>query len=116
MITTTEVTDETLNLKKILYQQDEEEDELKESEESVQQVNTSDIPADEDDQRLIIDISDEEKDGTRERKHIETPVLPLISREDENKLLRRMTRPSTLETGPPQMRPTTRHHVRSQSE
>jgi hypothetical protein len=116
MITTTEVTDETLNLKKILYQPDEEEDEQKEPEESVHQVNTNEAPADEDDRRLIIDISDEEKDGTGERKHIDTPVPLLISREEENKVLRRMTRPSTLETGPPQMRPITRHHMRSQSE
>lgn len=116
MITTTEVTDETLNLKKILYQPDEEEYKLEEPEESVQQINTSDTPADEDDRRLIIDISDEEKDGTGERKHIETPVPPLILREDENTILRRMTRPSTMETGPPQMRPIPRQNVRSQSE
>jgi sugar diacid utilization regulator len=114
MITTTEVTDETLKLKKILYQPDKEKDEVKESETSAQngqQTNTNDAPADEDDRRLVIDISDEENDRKNNDKSI---LLQNLSKEDENKVQRRL-RPTHLETGPPPMRPI-RHQVRLQSE
>lgn len=118
MITTTEVTDEKLNLKKILYQPDKEKDDQKESEISAQhglQTNTNDMPADEDDRRLVIDISDEEKDVTGNRKNNENIFLQNSSQLDENRVLRRI-RPSNLEMGLPLMRPITRHQIRSQSE
>lgn len=63
MITTTEVTDETLNLRKILYQPDKEKKDDKELESPThngQPTNASDMQNDDDD-RLVIDISDEEK-------------------------------------------------------
>lgn len=60
MITTTEVTDEKLNLRKILYQPDREKKDDKEQ--NGQLANTSDTLNDDDD-RLVIDISDEEKDA-----------------------------------------------------
>lgn len=68
MITTTEVTDEKLNLKKILYQRDtEKKEDEKELTPNDQPINTNDTQVDDDDRRLVIDISDEEKDGTVER-------------------------------------------------
>lgn len=118
MITTTEVTDEKLNLKKILYQPDKEKDDQKESEISAQnglQTNTNEMPADEDDRRLVIDISDEEKDVTGNRKNNENIFLQNSSQLDENRVLRRI-RPSNLEMSLPLMRPITRHQIRSQSE
>lgn len=64
MITTTEVTDEKLNLKKILYQPDKEK---KDDKEQNGQLNISD-PTNDDDDRLIIDISDEERGTNGEGK------------------------------------------------
>lgn len=120
MITTTEVTDEKLNLKKILYQPDKEKAEEKEAEVPVQngqQVHTNEPPIDEDDRRLVIDISDEEKDGTSEEVNNGKSMPSLnISREDENRSLKRTMRPTTLETAPFPLRPMTRHLVRIQSE
>jgi hypothetical protein len=94
MITTTEVTDEKLNLKKILYQPDKEGKEDKTANGTA--LNTSsDTPNDDDDRRLIIDISDEEKDATSGPKSM--PSL-CTSAEDENSNMRKTTRPNTLET------------------
>lgn len=119
MITTTEVTDETLNLKKILYQPDKEKGEEKESEtpaQNGQQISISELPIDEDDRRLVIDISDEEKDGTSDEKNNEKLIPSLnISREDENRSLRRMMRPTTLDTSQFPIRTMTRNTGRVQS-
>lgn len=65
MITTTEVTDEKLNLKKILYQPGREKKDDKEQNGLL--ANTSDTLNDDDD-RLVIDISDEERDASGEGK------------------------------------------------
>lgn len=115
MITTTEVTDETLNLRKILYQPDREKKDDKELEsptQNAQQVNTTDT-RDDDDRRLVIDISDEEKD-MHDPKAKSMPVLT-ASIEGDNKISKRMTRPSTIDTTlfvP--IRPITRHLMRVQ--
>jgi hypothetical protein len=122
MITTTEVTDETLNLKKILYQPDKEKTEEKETEvpaQNGQQLTISETPIDDDDQRLVIDISDEEKDGTgtSDQKNNGKSMPSLnASRNYENRSLKRTARPTTLETSPFPIRPMTRHLVRVQSE
>jgi hypothetical protein len=118
MITTTEVTDEKLNLKKILYQPDKEKNDVKETEISAQngqQTSANDAPADEDDRRLVIDISDEEKDSN-DRKNIEKSIkLQNMLGENENKISRRV-RPTNLETGSLHVRQASRHQFRSQSE
>lgn len=113
MITTTEVTDETLNLKKILYQPDKEKKEDKELESSTQnghQANTNDTQQDDDDRRLVIDISDEER-VVADHRTGEKSMPTLTSMEDGNK--RMMIRPTTLDmTSFAPMRPLTRHLIR----
>lgn len=97
MITTTEVTDETLNLKKILYQPDKEKKDDKELEahgQNGQQANTSDTQLDDDDRRLIIDISDEEKDGAIDHRAKSMPLLS-APMEDENTSSRKTLRSSS---------------------
>jgi hypothetical protein len=91
MITTTEVTDEKLNLKKILYQPDKEGKDDKTANGTALNIS-SDTPNDDDDRRLIIDISDEEKDATTEPKSM--PSLG-ASVEDAR---RTSSRPNTLDT------------------
>lgn len=116
MITTTEVTDETLNLKKILYQPDREKKNDKELEsptQNGQQANTSDT-RDDDDRRLVIDISDEEKESSNDPKAKSIPVLNK-SAEGDNKIGKKIVRPSTSDTTlfvP--IRPITRHLMRVQ--
>lgn len=115
MITTTEVTDETLNLKKILYQPDREKKDDKEHESPTQnaQVNTSDN-RDDDDRRLIIDISDEEKDPSKDPKGKSMPVLT-ASIEGDNTNGKKATRPTSLDTTQLiPVRPITRHQIRVQ--
>lgn len=111
MITTTEVTDETLNLKKILYQPDKEKKEDKELESPTQnghQANTSDPQHDDDDRRLVIDISDEERVGA-DHKSREKSMPTLTSMEDGIKRIR----PTTLDMALfAPMRPPTRHLTR----
>ena len=116
MITTTEVTDETLNLKKILYQPDREKKDDKEPEmptQNPQQANTSDT-RDDDDRRLVIDISDEEKDVSSNQIVKSMPVLTAPPECDYN-VARRMPRPATLDTTAfVPIRPLTRHLIRIQ--
>jgi hypothetical protein len=98
MITTTEVTDETLNLKKILYQPDREKKDDKEQDSPTlngHPANTIDSQIDDDDRRLVIDISDEEKDGFPKMNGNSMPSLN-TSIPDEHFATRR-TRPTTLE-------------------
>lgn len=83
MITTTEVTDEKLNLKKILYQPDTEKKNEKEQMPNDQPINTSDTQVDDDDRRLVIDISDEEKDGTVE-KAVNGKSMPTLNAASED--------------------------------
>lgn len=103
MITTTEVTDEKLNLKKILYQPD------KEKKDSSSQLNsTNDTQVDDDDRRLVIDISDEEKDGGNERAINGKSMPPLDD-------VRRSSRAPSLETTNTLTMRFSRQSVRSQS-
>lgn len=83
MITTTEVTDEKLNLKKILYQRGTEKKDEKELMPNDQPINASDTQIDDDDQRLVIDISDEEKDGTVE-KAVNGKSMPILNAASED--------------------------------
>lgn len=112
MITTTEVTDETLNLKKILYQHDKEKADDKELESPTlngHQANTSDTQHDDDDRRLVIDISDEERDGTDHRMVAKS--MPTLT--EDGISAKRMIRPTTLDTTAfVAMRPLTRHLLR----
>lgn len=103
MITTTEVTDEKLNLKKILYQPDNKRKEEKELESPTlngQNIHTIDTHNDDDDRRLVIDISDDEKDGTDRLKMNgkSMPSLNNMSNEDDNNNARKMMRLTSLET------------------
>lgn len=103
MITTTEVTDEKLNLKKILYQPD------KEKKDSLSlQNSTNDTQVDDDDRRLVIDISDEEKDGGNERAINGKSMPPLDD-------VRRSSRAPSLETTNTLTMRFSRQSVRSQS-
>lgn len=117
MITTTEVTDETLNLKKILYQPDKEKKDDKELEsqgQNGQQANTSDVPVDDDDRRLVIDISDEEKDGVNDNRLKSMPSLN-ASMNDENAHTRQAMRPSSLDiTTSASTRPSVRQNFQVQ--
>lgn len=120
MITTTEVTDEKLNLKKILYQPDKEKKEEKEQLSPTlngngHPINTSDTQNDDDDRRLVIDISDEEKDGTSEKKTNGKSMPSLnVSPEDLNNSLRKILRTSALETTTVPLRSVPRQLIRVQ--
>lgn len=117
MITTTEVTDEKLNLKKILYQPDKNKKDEKESEaltlNGLQTSSGSEVQNDDDDRRLVIDISDEEKDvsGNSKTNGKSMPALGSVLG-DENSC-RKVIRPSTLDTFAT-IRPHTKHLVRAQ--
>lgn len=114
MITTTEVTDETLNLKKILYQPDKEKKDDKELESPTlnsNQANTNDTQHDDDDRRLVIDISDEERDGSTDHKTSAKSMPTLTSMQDGSNL-RRIARPTSLDPTGLIMRPLTRHLIR----
>lgn len=109
MITTTEVTDEKLNLKKILYQTDKDK---KETSANSLPSNGSDPQIDDDDRRLVIDISDDEKDGIKE-KTVNGKSMPLlnVTFEDRNKAMRSFSVGSTENI---HLR-LSRHFMRSQS-
>lgn len=95
MIITTEVNDETLNLKKILYQAD---DDDKEQAQNGQQTNINETGNDDDD-RLVIDISDEEKDPKNDLKVKSQKSMPSLntSFEFDSNGVKKMTRPTTLD-------------------
>lgn len=94
MITTTEVTDENLNLRKILYQADKAKCDEREFDSPVPNANSAnDSQNDEDERRLVIDIP-EEMNHRINKKSMPT----LESFEDENKNMSKMLRPSTLST------------------
>lgn len=114
MITTTEVTDETSNLRKILYQPEKEKKDDKELDPPTlhAQLTNANDARDDDDRRLVIDISDEEKE-TKKSKSM--PVLNTSTNEDVIINGKKIARPSTLETkllSP--IRPVTRHQLRVQ--
>lgn len=97
MITTTEVTDETLNLKKILYQPDKQKKDDKEQN-GGHLANTSD-PLNDDDDRLVIDISDEEKDANADGKTNGKSMPSLAFPKDFEKRVHQR-QPGSLETAP----------------
>lgn len=100
MITTTEVTDEKLNLKKILYQPDRE---------NGQQVNISELQLDDDDRRLVIDIPDE-KESKNDPKTFGKSMPSLnTSMEDENRGTTKLLRQPVL-----QRKPFSRHFTLAQ--
>lgn len=103
MIITTEVTDETLNLKKILYQAD---DDDKEQAQNGQQTNNNENVNDNDDDRLVIDISDEEKDPKKDSRVRSKKSMPSLntSFEVDSKGVKKMTRPTSLDMKSHQMR------------
>lgn len=109
MITTTEVTDEKLKLKKILYQSDQDEKDEDSTTPNGHSLNVSDGQIDDDDRRLVIDISDDEKDVQKSNGK-SMPSL-YASVEDENH--RKALRPSTLDTSFVPARPHMRHLVRA---
>lgn len=94
MITTTEVTDENLNLRKILYQLDKPKCDDRDLDSSLPNGNNAnDSLNDEDETRLVIDIPDE-----LNHKASKKSMPSLESFEDENKNVSKLLRPSTLDT------------------
>jgi len=81
MITTTEVNDTQLNLKKILYQRDREREKDKDCEVSQHTATTAGTAHNEDpddDRRLVIDISDEEATDNKYEKKSKLKSMPLL--------------------------------------
>ncbi|CRK88203.1 CLUMA_CG001984, isoform A [Clunio marinus] len=102
MITTTEVNDETLSLKKILYQLDKDAKDNHQTEIGIanEQMTASqnETQNDDDDSRLIIDISDEEKGSGTETK-TKGKSMPSLktSNTTEKKYKKKFLRPVPLE-------------------
>lgn len=110
MITTTEVTDENLNLRKILYQADKAKCDDRDLDSSLPSAtNPNDLLNDEDETRLVIDIP-EELNHKANRKSMPS----LESFEDENKNVSKLIRPSTLETTFVSTRPSMRQPTAAQ--
>lgn len=83
---TKEVNDTQLNLKKILYEPDKEAEKDKDQGLSVQTVshrNTTDVQTVDDDDRLVIDISDDEHDIQKKKKK-KAKSMPLLEKEYES--------------------------------
>lgn len=110
MITTTEVTDENLNLRKILYQADKAKCDDRDLDSSLPSAtNPNDLLNDEDETRLVIDIP-EEMNHKANRKSMPS----LESFEDENKNMSKLLRPSTLDTTFVSTRPSMRQPTAAQ--
>ena len=78
---TKEVNDTQLNLKKILYEPESESLKDKDQESSVQSVsqkNFADTQMIDDDDRLVIDISDEEIEGQKKKKKNKAKSMPIL--------------------------------------
>lgn len=108
MITTTEVTDENLNLRKILYQADKAKCDEKDFDSPLPSGNPNDSLNDEDD-RLVIDIPDEINSKVSKKS-----MPSLESFEDENKNVSKLLRPSTLDTTFASTRPLMRQPTAAQ--
>lgn len=77
---TKEVNDTQLNLKKILYEPEKESPKDKDQESlvhSVSQKNSSDVQMIDDDDRLVIDISDDEIEGQKKKKN-KVKSMPIL--------------------------------------
>lgn len=104
MITTTEVTDENLNLRKILYQADKAKCDERELDSSLPSANN-----DEDETRLVIDIPEEMNNKASKKS-----MPSLESFEDENKNVSKLLRPTTLDTAFVSTRPLLRQPTPAQ--
>ena len=108
MITTTEVTDETLNLRKILYQPEKAKSDEKELTNNGHNANISDTQIDDDD-RLIIDEEipeDEIKTSIKSMPSLSAPI------EEEKKFIRSITLGTVT---PVSTKPLNRHHLAQES-
>lgn len=77
---TKEVNDTQLNLKKILYEPEKESPKDKDQESSIQSIfqkNFSDVQMIDDDDRLVIDISDDEFEGQKKKKN-KAKSMPIL--------------------------------------